>query len=133
VSANENGNAPETLPRFEAINRQQLVLRPVDIEELIEPHHPARNIWEFLGQLDLSPFAAELKSVEGHAGRSAWEPRLLISMWLYAYSRGISSAREIERQSQYEPGLQWLTGLQVVNHHTLSDFRVQRKRLRNPS
>jgi transposase len=125
VSANENGNTSETVPRFEAINRQQLVLRPVDIEELIEPHHPARNIWEFLGQLELSRFAAEVKSVEGHAGRSAWEPRLLISMWLYAYSRGISSAREIERQCQYEPGLQWLTGLQVVNHHTLSDFRVQ--------
>ena len=126
MSAHENDDAPETVPRFEAINRQQLVLRPVDIEELIEPHHPARNIWEFLGELDLSAFAAEVKSVEGHAGRSAWEPRLLISLWLYAYSRGISSAREIERQCQYEPGLQWLTGLQVVNHHTLSDFRVQR-------
>ena len=59
MSANENDNTPETVPRFEAINRQQLVLRPVDIEELIEPHHPARNIWEFLGQLDLSRFTAE--------------------------------------------------------------------------
>jgi len=79
VSTNENDNAAEMVPRFEAINRQQLVLRPVDIEELIEPHHPARNNWEFLGELDLSPFAAEVKSVEGHAGRSAWEPRLLIT------------------------------------------------------
>src|SRR5438094_4269524 len=25
---------------------------------------------------------------------------------------------------EHEPGLQWLAGMEVVNHHTLSDFRV---------
>ena len=29
------------------------------------------------------------------------------------------------RQCEWEPGFQWLTGLQMVNHHTLSDFRVE--------
>src|SRR5690606_10009152 len=48
-----------------------------------------------------------------------------ISMWIYAYTRGVSSARELERQCHWEPGFQWLTGLQKVNHHTLSDFRVE--------
>jgi transposase len=113
------------LPRFEPIDRQQVVLEPLDIEQLIPEGHAARSIWELLGRLDLRRFVGEVKSVEGHAGRNLWEPRLLIAMWTYAYSRGISSAREIERQCAYEPGLRWLTGLQVVNHHTLSDFRVE--------
>lgn len=112
-------------PRFEAIDRQQVVLEPLDIEKLIAEGHPARSIWEILGRLDLSRFLGDVKSVEGHAGRNVWEPRLLIAMWVYAYSRGISSAREIERQCGYEPALRWLTGLKVVNHHTLSDFRVE--------
>src|SRR5204863_6835243 len=43
----------------------------------------------------------------------------------YAYSGGVSSAREIERRCEYHPAYQWLTGLEAVNHHTLSDFRVQ--------
>jgi transposase len=120
----ENTEAATT-PRFEPINRNQFVLRSIDVEALIEADHPARNIWEVLGELDLSRFAARVKVIQGRAGRNAWDPRLLIGMWLYAYSRGISSAREIERQCVYEPGLQWLTGLQVVNHHTLSDFRVE--------
>ena len=30
--------------RLKAINRQQLVLRPVDVEKLIEEDHPARAI-----------------------------------------------------------------------------------------
>jgi transposase len=120
---NENTEAA-TIPRFEAVDRKQFVLRQIDVEALIEPSHPARNIWEVLGELDLSRFVEKVKAVRGGAGRNAWDPRLLISIWLYAYSRGISSAREIERQCHYEPGLQWLTGLQVVNHHTLSDFRA---------
>ena len=31
----------------------------------------------------------------------------------------------MERECAYEPGLRWLTGLKVVNHHTLSDLRAQ--------
>lgn len=116
---------PNNPPRFEPIDRQQVVLEPLDIESLIPEDHAARSIWEILGRLDLSGFVGNVKSLEGHAGRNMWEPRLLIAMWIYAYSRGISSAREVERQCAYEPALRWLTGLKVVNHHTLSDFRAE--------
>ena len=68
------------LPRFEPIDRQQIVLEPLDIEQLIPEDHAARNIWGLLGGLDLSRFLDEVKSVEGHAGRNTWEPRLLIAM-----------------------------------------------------
>ncbi len=111
-------------PRYQPIDRAQLFLRTVDIEALIPPDHIARNVWELLGGVDLSHFSAGIKSVTGHAGRNAWEPRLMISIWIYAYSRGIHSAREIGRQCAYEPALQWLSGFQVVNHHSLSDFRT---------
>jgi len=47
----------------------------------------------------------------------------LISLWLYAYSRGISSAREVERRCEYEPAFQWLCGLEPVSYRTLSGFR----------
>src|ERR1700728_2703392 len=110
--------------RYEAIDRNQVVLEPLDVEQLIPVDHAARSVWEMLGRLDLSLFAGDVKAVEGHAGRSAWEPRLLIAIWIYAYTRGMSSAREIERQCAHEPALRWLTGLKVINHHTLSDFRV---------
>jgi Transposase domain (DUF772) len=52
---------------------------------------------------------------------------MLLSSWIYSYSRGIISARQISREMEYEPGLQWLSGMLVVNHHTLSDFRVSHK------
>jgi transposase len=96
----------------------------LDVERLIEPEHPARAIWELVGRVKLDGFYAPIEAVEGVAGRTPWDPRLLVSLWIYAYSRGISSAREIARRCTYEPAFQWLCGLAEVNHHTLSDFRV---------
>jgi len=111
-------------PRYIPINRHQKVLQPLDIENLIAPDHPARKIWAVVGGLDLRRFEEQIQAVEGHAGRNTFSPQLLISIWIYAYSKGLHSAREIERQMAYEPGLQWLAGLRPVNHHRLSDFRV---------
>jgi transposase len=112
-------------PRVQAINRQQMVLRPMAVEQLIPEDHPARAIWQLVGQRDLGRFYAEIKAVEGKAGREPVDPQLLISLWIYAYSEKMSSAREIERRCvQLHPGFGWLTGLTVINHHTLSDFRT---------
>jgi len=112
---------------LKVINRQQMLLRAVDVEQLIEPEHPARSVWEFVGRLKLDAFYQCVRSFEGCAGRSAFDPRLLISIWIYAYSRGVGSAREISRLSEIDPAFQWLTGLESINHHTLSDFRVDHR------
>jgi transposase len=80
--------------------------------------HPVRAIWELVGRLDLSAFASTIGSLEGGAGRPADDPQLLVSLWIYAYSRGIGSAREVERRCEHDPGFRWLTGLLIINHHT---------------
>jgi hypothetical protein len=54
----------ERQPRFVYVNRQQLVMRTVDVEQLIEADHPARAIWEFLGRVDLSRFSEVVQAYE---------------------------------------------------------------------
>jgi len=103
------------------------VFRPANVDELIPQDHQARGIWEFVEGLDLTPFYESIASVEGEAGRSAFDPQMLISLWVYAYSRGIGSAREISRLCETDPAFEWLTGYQSINAHTLSDFRVMHK------
>lgn len=117
--------APAGALKLRRVNRRQTALLPMDVEALIGPEHKARAIWELAGRMDLSKFTEGLKTREGQAGREAWEPQLLVSLWVYGYSEGISSAREIEREMEWEPGMRWLAGLEQVNHHTLSDFRVK--------
>lgn len=104
-----------------------MLLRTVEVEKLIADDHGARSIWNLVGRLDLSLYHAQIAAVEGRAGRQHTDPQLLISLWLYAYSRGISSARELARQCEYEPGSQWLCGLEAISHRTLSGFRSEFK------
>lgn len=80
-----------------------------------------------MGRLDLGLYHAQIEAVEGGAGRNHTDPQLLVSLWLYAYSRGISSAREVARQCEFEPGFQWLCGVQAISHRTLSGFRSENK------
>lgn len=131
AEAKPSSAGSEAKPRYEAINRAQLGWRRVDVERLIGEEHPARAVWEFVGQLDLRGYQEEARAVEGKAGRPGWDPRLLISLWVYAYSEGVSSGRAIEELCEWEPAYQWLTGSQVVNAHTLTDFRVKHEQVLN--
>jgi transposase len=129
--------APPAAPQTEApappakkympIDRQQISWRAVDVENLIGANHKARAIWDLTEKLDLKAFEKHTKSAEGEVGRPAWSPRLLVSVWIYGYSEGITSARQLSREMSRDPGLEWLTGLEEINYHTLSTFRMNRK------
>jgi transposase len=127
----ETRNQTGGKPRLKVVNREQLLMRTVDVEKLIEEDHPARGIWAAVEQLDMKPFETAIKAVEGHAGQSALDPRVLTALWIYANSEGVSSARELSRLCEHEPGCQWITGMTSINYHTLADFRVQHREALN--
>jgi transposase len=117
---------PAGAPRVLRAQRNQIALRPVDLEGTIGPEHAVRNVWAFVERLDLSALYAEIGSVEGGAGRSAIDPQILMALWLYATVDGVGSAREIERLTEAHDAYRWICGGVNVNHHTLSDFRCAR-------
>lgn len=123
---NSNNNRDKKV-RLRYIDRKQMLLRAVNVEELVSEDHEVRAIWEFVGRLNLNQYYGDIEVVEGEAGRSAFDPQLKISLWIYSYSKGISSAREISRLCEHDPAYQWLTGLQPINYHTLADFRAKNK------
>jgi transposase len=118
---------PVAQPRFKVIDRRQAFFRCVDVEALIDEDHPARAIWNTVEKLDLSAFCKQARAVKGWAGRSSMNPGLLVSLWIYAYSQGVGSAREISRLTGYHPAYQWLTGAEKISGHTVSSFRVEHK------
>ena len=115
---------PAGAVRVEWIDRQQMRMAVIDVEQLIPEDHAARAIWELTGQVDLGAFYEGVRSREGRAGRPVIDVRLLASLWIYGQSRGIHSARELEQLCQTDPAFQWLCGMEPVNYHSLSDFRV---------
>jgi transposase len=122
----ENISSKQPLIRY--VNRQQMSWRAVDVERLIGEDHRARAIWTLVGRLDLKRFYDGIESSAEEGGRPAFDPQLLISLWVYAYSQGIGSAREVARRCEYDPAFQWLTGLEEVNYHTLADFRMEKQK-----
>lgn len=110
-------------PRVTEPSRAQGVMRFEIPDDALAPDHPARVLWQALGKLDLSAFLVDARSVQGRAGRPTHSPRMMLTLWTYAISQGVGSAREIERLVQSDRAYQWIVGDVAVGHHVLSKFR----------
>lgn len=121
---NPQDASTEAVPRMKVPDRSQIDPNPGRIDDLIPPDHKARLVWQLVQELDPTPLYAQIKAVEGHAGRPAIDPRILVALWLYATDEGIASARELARRCYDCDPYKWLRGGVDVNYHTLSDFRT---------
>lgn len=111
-------------PRVAEPQRRQGVIRFEMPEDSLAATHPARVLWEVVGMLDLSAFLRGVKAVDGTVGRKTLSPRMKLTLWLYAVSTGVGSAREIARLVGSDDAYRWIVGDLEVGHHTLSAFRV---------
>jgi len=118
------GEVMQQRPRVLRPNRAQIELRAPDLEGLLPEDHRARAVWEFVEGLDLSVLYERIESVEGHAGRPAIDPGILLALWIYATAEGVGSARALERLCGQHDAYRWICGGVAVSAHTLSDFRV---------
>lgn len=110
--------------RVQRAERRQVEFRASCLDDALPEEHRARVLWDAVEDLDLSGFYDTVASREGSAGRPAIDPRILVSLWLYATSEGVGSARELARLCETHDAYRWICGGVSVNHHTLSDFRV---------
>ena len=112
-------------PRLKKANRNQVETHLAALDQLVAADHRVRVVWEFVEQLDLSQLYAQVKAIEGHAGQSAIDAKILLGLWLYATVEGVGSARALDRLCTEHIAYRWLCGGVQVNYHTLADFRVQ--------
>jgi len=119
--------APAPCPspvRLRTPERRQMEMVPRCLDDLVSPEHPIRRVAQVAEHLDLAAFCQTIKAREGVPGRDATDPKLLVSLWLYACVRGMGSAHELARQCQENVPFLWLLGGVTVNYHLLSDFRT---------
>lgn len=110
-------------PRVHGADRQQAVMSWGPLDDLLPEDHPARQVWASVQAMDLSALYEPIKAVAGWAGRGAIDPKILLSLWLYATLDGVGSAREMDRLCQEHDAYRWRCGGVSVNYHSISDFR----------
>lgn len=95
------------------------------LDEMVRADDPVRVVWDFVQRFNLDCFYKNAKAVEGNAGRDLTDVRILVTLWIMATLEGITSARELERATKRDIIYRWICGKVTINHHTLSDFRVE--------
>lgn len=111
-------------PRLREAERHQLEFRSYNLDSLLPDDHRARLLWAAVGQLDLSSFYDAIEARGAQPGRPATDPKVLLTLWLYAISEGIGSARHLARLCERDNVYRWICGGLSMNHHTLAEFRT---------
>ena len=100
--------------------RSQSALFPERLEDWIAEDNPVRAVDAFVEELDL----VGLGFAEPAAtGRPAYHPAVLLKIYIYGYLNRISSSRRLERETQRNVELMWLTGRLAPDFKTIADFR----------
>ena len=111
---------------FIACDREQSFLLPPSLLEWVPEDH---LVWTILGavdELDLTGIYRAYRP-DGH-GRPAYEPRVMVALLLYSYSKGIQSSREIERKCREDVAFMVITARRVPDHSTIAEFRRRHER-----
>jgi len=106
--------------------RQQGELWGPSPDVMVGAGHVARAINEIIESLGLERLN---RRYEHTAGEAAYDVRMLCKVIIYAYSRGITSSREMGRQCEENLAFRFLTGGQCPGHRTLSGFRRKKRHL----
>jgi transposase len=103
-------------------DRRQATLLPDCLDDYISADNPVRLVEAFIDELDLTAlgFAG---AVPEATGRPAYHPATLLKIYLYGYLNRIPSSRRLERETQRNVELIWLTGRLMPDFKTLADFR----------
>lgn len=85
------------MPNFIPHDYSQDAIIVVNFKEQLQPGTFEHALHYLIShKLDLSIFYANYRNDKGRGGRAAYDPAILLKIVLFAYSKGITSSREIE-------------------------------------
>ncbi|RLL49731.1 transposase, partial [Mariprofundus sp. EBB-1] len=103
-------------------SRSQSTLFPELLDDYVTEDNPVRVIDVLVDELDMRGLG--FNGVDPQAtGRPAYHPATLLKLYVYGYLNRIQSSRRLERESQRNVEVMWLTGRLMPDFKTIADFR----------
>lgn len=106
------------MPNYFAYSPEQAELLPRHVRDELPQGHLCFLIHELVESLDLGGF----DEAYGEEGQKAYNPRLMLKVWLYGFAVNVRSSRKLERRMQEDLGFRFLAGGLRPEHKTLSQF-----------
>jgi transposase len=102
-------------------DRTQATLFPERLDDYVAEDSPVRVIDVFIDELDLADLG--FKTQPNETGRPAYHPATMLKLFVYGYLNQVQSSRRLERETQRNVELMWLTGRLAPDFKTIADFR----------
>ncbi|MEO7482298.1 MAG: IS1182 family transposase [Ferruginibacter sp.] len=102
-------------------NREQSVLFPQSLDEIINADNEVRIIDLFAESIKLADFKFATKNAT--EGRPAYNPKDLLKLFVYGYLNSIRSSRVLEKECYRNVEVMWLMKQLAPDHNTISNFR----------
>lgn len=108
---------------FKSYCQNQDFLLPKSVDDFVTPGHIARLISSILDQMDIQCIIDTYKG----GGASAYNPRMLLKVWILGFINRTYSCRLIAKQLRENLAFIWISGNQTPDFHTLNNFRLRLK------
>jgi len=115
------------MSRFKVYSPDQAYLLPPSVRDELGEKHLCFFVRGVIERLDMSVFEQSY-SIEGG---ELYAPQLMLGVWLYAYSLGITSARQVERRVVEDLAFRYLAAGERIDNWALSAFRRRHGRALN--
>ena len=102
--------------------RKQKLLLPPSLDELVPENHMVRVVDAVIERLDIS----DILSTYRGGGNSAFSPKMMLKVLVFAYLSNVYSSRRIEELLKRDIYFMWLSGMKRPDFRTINYYRGKR-------
>lgn len=106
---------------IQGLNRTQINLFPVSLDQSIDPENEIRIIDLFVDSLSIKDYGFRMDFIEN--GRPAYHPTDLLKLFIYGYMNKVRSTRDLEKECRRNIEVMWLLKGLKPDHNTICNFR----------
>lgn len=110
---------------FKPYTMEQPSLLPPSLEELIPEDHLVRVVNRVIDKIDISSLIAQYPG----GGTSAYHPRMMLKVLVYAYAQKVYSSRQIAKALRENVNFMWISGGNRPDFRSLNGFRGDRMKV----
>jgi transposase len=103
---------------FKYYNMDQLKL-PMELEVCIPDNHLVKIVNSAIEKMNIDPLIAKYKG----GGTSAYHPKMMLKVLVYAYSQRVYSSRKIAKELRENIHFLWISGKSKPDFRTINIFR----------